>query len=99
MEVRGVFEGVWWVAILRAFNVGFGMVVSLILATNRNKTWFAITNSESNGIPSGSGSFTIFRRTAPEAHNTFSLDNRRRLAHWTSSDDFTEQQTEGRPRA
>ena len=97
--MRGVFEGVWWVAILHAFNVDFRVVVNLTVATNGNKNWFAITNSASNEIPSRGRTFTMCRRTTPEARSTLSVHNRRRFAGWTSSDDFTEQQTEGRPRA
>src|SRR3981189_2361795 len=99
MGVRGVFEGGWGGGILHAFTVGFRGVVNLTVATNGNKNWFAITNSASNEIPSGGRTFTMCRRTTPEARSTISVHNRRSLAGWTRSNHFTEQQTEGRSRA
>src|SRR5271167_3760325 len=99
MGLRGIFEGVWWVAILRAFNVRSRVVVSLVVAINEHRTWFANTNSASHGTRGRNRAITKSGRTTLAAQSSFSVYNRNCLARWTSPDEFSEKQAQGRPRA
>jgi hypothetical protein len=93
LKLRGVFEGMWWVAIPCVFDQQPPLVVNLGVATIGNKFWFGTSSSESNGTRS-SRRFIMVRRTAPATRCTFSVHNGCRLAHGATSADITEKHTE-----